>query len=154
MSHFSTVELNIKDKELLVYALTEMGFKVEEYDVPVDLLDWVSKVQKGFKANVVVRKSANKNLLSDFGFLLKEGIYLGQVDPWALNSYYSEEYGRGYDAFKRHLKVSYAIELIKRQAEQIRGSRVTCVREEGKTKVRVKLPTNKTRTQISSRGTR
>jgi hypothetical protein len=127
MSHFSTVELNIKDKELLIHALNEMGFNVEDHTEAVDLLDWVSKVQEGFKANLVVRKSANKNLLSDFGFLLKDGVYLAQVDPWALKSYYSEEFGRGYEAFNKHLKVSYAVELIKRQAEHIHGSRVTCV---------------------------
>lgn len=145
MSHFSTVELDIKDLESLTQALISMGFKTEYSESPVTLKDWLNKTQSSYKANLVVRKASNPQLLSDFGFLLKEGKFIAQVDAWAFHSYRSADYGIGYEAFNKTLNVTYAVELIKRQAAEIPGASITCVREEGKTKVRVKLPTNKTR---------
>ena len=74
MSHYSTYDTCIKDQNLLVQSLVEMGFdreNIEVHDMPVHLYGYQGDRRKQV-ANVVIRREHVGNSSNDLGFLRKE----------------------------------------------------------------------------------
>ena len=66
MSHLHTLEIELKDQDILLEVLNEMGFMVDTYDNPVHIMDYYNrKIDK--TASLIIDKIKNR-LNADIGF--------------------------------------------------------------------------------------
>ena len=88
MSHFTSLELEISDRDSLIAGLQAIGFKDIEVHVNGALMNtrWQS-MNKPTKANVIVRCQNNEGAIgrSDVGFVLVDGKYQVICDEYELS---------------------------------------------------------------------
>jgi hypothetical protein len=81
LSHYTKVKTKITNKELLVRALEDMGFKreqVEVHDKPVNLFGYQND-KRNDVAEVVLRRAAVGGASNDIGFKLQEDGTFGAI---------------------------------------------------------------------------
>jgi len=110
MSEYRKSTTNCKDKECLIDALVEMGYKkehIEVHDVPQQLYDYHGKPthyidRTGDKANIIVRRQFVGGAANDLGFKLnpETGTYDAIISDY--------DSGRHNQKWLSGLKVNYA----------------------------------------------
>jgi hypothetical protein len=115
MSQYAEQKTAYKDRDCLVAALAEMGYKdVEIHEEAQQLFDYHGRATtyldaKGDKANVIVRRKYVGGAANDLGFVKKaDGTYsaiISQYDTGKHNTTWLEGLKKNY-AEKRHIKTA------------------------------------------------
>lgn len=88
MSHFTTIKVQVKNKECLVKALQELGFQVEVNDRPANLYGYQGDLRSE-RAEVVVRRQNLGPCSNDLGFCFNSASQSWDV----IISEYDQQYG-------------------------------------------------------------
>lgn len=117
MSHYTTIETKIRDREALLLALADLGYPtVETHEQPAHLFGYMGE-ERPELAHVIIRRAQIGNLSNDIGFARDEaGCYRAIV-----SEYDSREHGADW---QRRLAVRYGYHATVRAAQR-HGFRVT-----------------------------
>ena len=114
MSHFTNIQLQFKNKALLLEALVEMGWKrecIEVHDTPTHLYGYKGDVRKD-KANIIIRKRYVGSISNDIGFIQNaDGTFTAIISEYDAGYKNAGKYG---DAWVGRLKQNYGIKEAER----------------------------------------
>jgi hypothetical protein len=117
MSHFSTIESAIRDREVLLGALASLGLTAESHEEPQAFTDWYGSTDQ--KAEVIVRGSTI-NTKADIGFARNAD---EAFTIWADKYDWDRSTLPGKHDFLDTLQQEYSTEMTRRIA-RARGMRV------------------------------
>ncbi len=131
MSHYATVQTELKSEDALVAALealqTNWKGNIQVFTTTtMPLFDYVGKMRKD-RANIIVPRKFVGGLSNDIGFLRQvDGTYSAIISDYDRNSMHYD------DAWLAKLKQQYALQVVLKQ-QKARGYTVTSqkVREDG-----------------------
>jgi hypothetical protein len=128
MSHNTTVDLEIKDLNLLKKALIDaLGLteaEVEVHKTPVDIFDYYGAIPK--PVHVVIRKQALRRVFgqgfADAGVFVENGV--GKLHHDDMDTKLSRTYGKIKGQYARHTTLEAARKAGRKVEERIEGGRL------------------------------
>lgn len=109
MSHFSTLSLQIKDKDCLCEALKTLGLNAVAHKTPIALKDYCGNKTE-ITCDVVVDRATMGNRCSDIG-------YSCATKSFTVDSYNNPTLRQHGDKFLDKVKQEYAISTLQKQAK-------------------------------------
>jgi hypothetical protein len=116
VSEYRKSTTNCRDREVLIDALVEMGYKrenIEYHEVPQQLYDWHGRPttytdKNGDKANIIVRRQHVGGAANDLGFKLEaDGNYAAVISQY--------DSGKHNTKWLSGLKTSYSDKRVKKE---------------------------------------
>ena len=121
MSAYNTLKTSYKDKECLVAALSEQGYKnVEVHEQPQTLIDYHGSPRPQ-KANVIVRRVYIGAAANDLGFVrTADGTYSAIV-----SDYDSHRHNPGwFDSLKKHYSEKVIVKTAEKNGLKFLGKKI------------------------------
>lgn len=134
MSHYTTVDLEVKDLECFINALLQSWptpltkEEIEVHGEPQNLYGYQGDIRDQ-RANIIIRRKQVGRLSNDIGFLVKDGKMTAYISEFDQKRYSSK--------WLNTVRQNYSINTVEKTAQR-KGLRTQrFVNEQGKTVIRV-----------------